>query len=71
MIVGVGLAVVGFTGRYLARHGKTIAENLTKTTGVISEGLSVRTYLSMYWLVECIFIFQSKYYKGGFGKYRE
>jgi hypothetical protein len=31
-------------GRYLARHGKTITENLSKTSGVIAEGLSVSVY---------------------------
>ncbi|UJR09013.1 hypothetical protein I4U23_013262 [Adineta vaga] len=44
VIVGLSLAAVGFTGRYLARHGKTIAENLTKTSGVIAEGLSSKYY---------------------------
>ncbi|CAF3626439.1 unnamed protein product [Rotaria socialis] len=42
--IGIGLTVVGFAGRYIARHGKTIAENLTKTTGVLAEGLSSKYY---------------------------
>ncbi|CAF1405398.1 unnamed protein product [Adineta steineri] len=44
VFVGLGLAAFGFGGRYLARYGKSIAENLTKTTGVIAEGLSSKYY---------------------------
>lgn len=42
--IGLGLAAIGFGGRYLARHGKTIAENLSKTSGVLAEGLSSKYY---------------------------
>ncbi|CAF3509108.1 unnamed protein product [Rotaria sp. Silwood1] len=42
--IGIGLAVVGFTGRYLLRHGKIIAESLNKTSGAIAEGLSSKYY---------------------------
>jgi hypothetical protein len=42
-------------GRYLAKHGKTIAENLTKTSGVLAEGLSVR--IDDYILVLYLFSF--------------
>lgn len=57
VIVGLSLAAVGFagkpmdrlktveddvfSGRYLARNSKIIVENLTKTSGILSEGLSV------------------------------
>ncbi|CAF1097019.1 unnamed protein product [Rotaria sordida] len=44
VVIGLGLAVVGFTGRYLMRHGKTLAESLNKTSGVIAEGLSSKYY---------------------------
>ena len=44
-LVGLGFFFkLVFLGRYLVRHGKTIAENLTKTSGVIAEGLSVRIF---------------------------
>jgi len=44
VVVGLSLAAVGFTGRYLIRHSKVIVENLTKTSGILAEGLSSKYY---------------------------
>jgi hypothetical protein len=44
VFVGVGLALIGYSGRYLARYGKLITENLMKTSGIVAEGLSSKYY---------------------------
>ncbi|CAM4775376.1 unnamed protein product [Rotaria magnacalcarata] len=44
VFAGLSLAAIGFTGRYLARYGKLIVENLTKTSGFVAEGLSSKYY---------------------------
>ncbi|UJR37203.1 hypothetical protein I4U23_029911 [Adineta vaga] len=44
VIVGLSLAAVGITGRYFARHGKLLTQYLTKTSAIISEGLSTKYY---------------------------
>ncbi|CAF0736507.1 unnamed protein product [Rotaria sordida] len=44
VFVGLSLAAIGYTGRYLARYGKLITENLMKTSSIIAEGLSSKYY---------------------------
>ena len=44
IIAGLGLAAIGFGGRYLARHGKVVGETLKKQMDTIPSGTFSKYY---------------------------